>query len=241
MADGGRADFRGEHNKIFNFLSSPNISLNVKTTESDFQLKDSFVHGTFMTEAFITILTCKYTTLKIFMKTLPAGAAYVDILKKSKLQKQIFIPHWKEEIFDNEIVIITKEQTCIVKTQYWEITISVRPIFGAVKAFSKRLDISLKQLQKHTVYPHGILGQSYDDDGIGIDGKIDEYKPGDFTTKAQAEGAIEGTYKDYIMKEPFSSEFKFSRFNETINKPRNINNLNGRRIYKSQFIQASAS
>eukprot|EP00966_Prymnesium_polylepis_P188006 4358132-Prymnesium_polylepis.1 len=33
------------------------------------------------------------------------------------------------------------------------------------------------------------------------------------TTSAQAEGVIEGVYTDYELKTPFSTLFKFSRFN----------------------------
>ena len=37
FAHGGHADFRGEHDAVFNFLSARNVSLNLKTVLSDFQ------------------------------------------------------------------------------------------------------------------------------------------------------------------------------------------------------------
>ena len=143
-------------------------------------------------------------------------------------------------IYD-DLTIQTKEQTCIINTPYWEIKAITRPIFGSVKNNAKRIDISIKQLQKHTILPHGILGQSYDDDNIGIDGNMDEYHDGEVTTTAQAEGAIEGHYLDYLMQKPFSSHFKYSRFNATINKPRNIHELSGRKIYHAQSVESTAS
>ena len=34
----------------------------------------------------------------------------------------------------------------------------------------------------------------------------------EFTTSAQAEGAIEGNFTDYIMPSPFATSFKYARF-----------------------------
>ena len=50
-----------------------------------------------------------------------------------------------------------------------------------------------------TIAPHGIIGQSFDGSMIAVSGKLDDYgdRP-EFTTSAQAEGAIEGTAADYI-------------------------------------------
>ena len=56
FAYGGHADFRGRHNALFNFLSTPRLSVNVKTEESLFHLVDGegrfrTINGTFLTEA----------------------------------------------------------------------------------------------------------------------------------------------------------------------------------------------
>ena len=50
---------------------------------------------------------------------------------------------------------------------------------------------------------------------------------GVFTTSAQGEGAIEGSVEDYIVdpKDPFSTAFKFGRFEATVALPRNISQL----------------
>ena len=50
LAHGGHTDFRGCDGCLFNFLSARDLSLNVRTTASDFWLRDTLVHGTFMTE-----------------------------------------------------------------------------------------------------------------------------------------------------------------------------------------------
>jgi len=60
--------------------------------------------------------------------------------------------------------------------------------------------------------PHGILGQSFTTDEPRW-GKTDSYPiEGSFTTKAMAEGAIEGTAAMYEVTSPFGTDFAFSRF-----------------------------
>ena len=77
------------------------------------------------------------------------------------------------------------------------------------------------------VAPHGLLGQGFD--GLHIDGKMDNYVPderGVFTTYAQGEGAIEGSVEDYIVDRPFSTDFKFGRFDAATALPRDVSHLN---------------
>ena len=74
--------------------------------------------------------------------------------------------------------------------------------------------------------------QSFDGTGIGLVGKMDDYDDYNVKTSAMAEGVIEGTAADYIVK-PTSPEFKYSRFDaKTPNecKPRDSKLLSGRKI-----------
>ena len=103
--------------------------------------------------------------------------------------------------------------------------------------------VSLYHVCRDPVAPHGILGQTFDCDGTAVDGREDSYsilddkRPtvnrrdgGTVTTRAQAEGAIEGSAGDYRMRWPFSSEFAFSRFGATGHvAPRNASALGGAR------------
>ena len=64
------------------------------------------------------------------------------------------------------------------------------------------------------VAPHGIVGQSFDGDGIGIIGARDPVPRAgtNLTTTAMAEGAIEGSWRDYVMASEYvDTAFKFSR------------------------------
>ena len=80
-----------------------------------------------------------------------------------------------------------------------------------------------------TIAPHGIIGQSFDGSMIAVSGKLDDYGDGpEFTTSAQAEGAIEGSADDYIVPSPFSTDFRFSRFSAISPvAPRNVSLLAG--------------
>ena len=80
----------------------------------------------------------------------------------------------------------------------------------------------------------GIIGQSYDGDATGIDGatdaKVSTGEAVEVTTEAQAEGAIEGTIKDYKMASPFDTAFAFSRVDAARALPRDPTKLSGKRV-----------
>ena len=68
-------------------------------------------------------------------------------------------------------------------------------------------------------------------DGLHIEGRKDDYVPdakGVFTTSAQGEGAIEGAVGDYVVgtSDPFSTIFKFGRFDASVAPPRDTSKLN---------------
>eukprot|EP00965_Chrysotila_dentata_P205532 6183008-Pleurochrysis_carterae.AAC.2 len=44
---------------------------------------------------------------------------------------------------------------------------------------------------------------------------------------SSAEGAIEGVWEEYIVSSPFATEFKYSRFDATAAKPRDVSALTG--------------
>jgi len=89
------------------------------------------------------------------------------------------------------------------------------------------------------VSPHGLLGQTYDNDGVPKHGKRDTYERlddgtptrarkgvgGVITTHASGEGAIEGEAEDYRVRRPFSTQFNFTRFGKTKALPRNTTRL----------------
>ena len=64
-----------------------------------------------------------------------------------------------------------------------------------------RLDLHLELRRPERsldVAPHGLIGQSFDGSDVGVDGAVDpQPQPGEhMTTKAMAEGSIEGVWQD---------------------------------------------
>ena len=55
FAHGGQADFRGRHNVLYNFLSAPGLSVNVKIQEAVFTIHNGalMVNGSFLVEAHV--------------------------------------------------------------------------------------------------------------------------------------------------------------------------------------------
>jgi hypothetical protein len=111
--------------------------------------------------------------------------------------------------------VVTNYSSATIRTSEWDIGIRVREVFGWVNGPRHRLDVSMTPLvpeAKLSWLPHGIVGQSFDGDGLPRHGRLDNYSGSEFTTQAMAEGAIEGVARDYRMDTPPATEFRYSRF-----------------------------
>merc|ERR1719240_1115221 len=94
------------------------------------------------------------------------------------------------------------------------------------------------------VWPHGVLGQSWDGSGIAVDGKKDEYHQAgpEFMTSANMEGAIEGSLQDYAVGGEFGVDFKFSRFGVYVpTPPRDVSKLSGNKRKSSTRLAAATA
>ena len=99
----------------------------------------------------------------------------------------------------------TSRVTCFGK---YVVQTSVQPVYDQISGAKRRIDVKVFGVARGA---HGIMGQNFH---TPKDGRLDVY-PSDgsaFVTKAQAEGAIDGTYLDYIVPTAYSHDFKFSRF-----------------------------
>lgn len=99
--------------------------------------------------------------------------------------------------------------------------------------------IALELIHSCTCGCSGLLGQTFDGDGLPVHGKRDSYERlddgtltrdrkssgGTVSTHALAEGAIEGTAEMYRVNSPFETNFKFSRFGSRTAVPRNVTAL----------------
>ena len=184
------------------------------------------VYGTFMTKAHWVLTTAKGRELTIGADAMVSGTLNVTIDGVARP-----LARWSALTVD-EVNISTKFLSLTVSEPRWEVNVTSRPIYGQSQKWYregmlKRFDITIKG-----AFPqpeaHGIIGQSYRD-GVRRDGAQDVYdEPMDrvmdvdwkdayapaLVTKAQAEGAIDGTHMDYKLSAPYSTNFTFSRFYE---------------------------
>lgn len=240
FAHGGRADFRGEHNAVFNFLSARNVSLNVRTTQADFHWAKRLVHGTKLEMVYLNVRTLLgHTVLVSFNSSSPHQAAIkTSTDARSKWSTQFLLPG-EDYSHDNiRAHLSTDKKLVLTVAEKWEMVATRSPFpFGKLNRNQSLLDVSIKALydaDHDVVAPHGIVGQSFDGDDTAIDGARDSRSGDEGTTSAQAEGAIEGSMTDYKIhgNDPFSPSFTFSRFDLTAASPRNTTQLSGTRHAK---------
>jgi len=235
LAHGARADFRGRHGGVFNFLSTQNLSVNVRIANSSFYLRNPatgdatiLVHGTMLDEAYIvgrTIhnhyfnLTYVANPLDVAMGAggwVTASCSSNGGHAASATEPQAIEPHGRREC-DNLLVTMSSS-TMTLTAPDWRVAVKRQRVLDRVAGGARRLDMDI-QLQSHEAdlptMPHGIIGQSWDGDGLAVDGQLDQYprfQGAEFTTYAMAEGALEGQASDYEVSTPFEVRFKYSRF-----------------------------
>jgi hypothetical protein len=245
FAHGGYADFRGINNTLFAMLSAPGVQFAVRTMDTVFLLpRPQLVHGSFFTEAsWIVRGETSGKLYGIIAKSDNVGFQVFDIKTNTLVASKQGI--WQQWWVDG-IRAYSKQATVYVRSSGWEVNVTRQPIYNYISGPSHwRFDISMRKLDNtffsryhgkssSTCYPHGILGQSWDGDNIAVDGKTDSYKYQAsnpiITTTAQAEGAIEGVAKEYIVKSLRDPYFKYTRFynfhNDTCDQ-RNVEGLSG--------------
>jgi len=230
LPHGGRADFRGQEDTVFNLLSAKDVSFNVLFEKGDFAWATRLVHGTKMAAGYWVLktssgkaLTVEYTAEKFDPVALVHEEGHSDVQIR---------PGTPALVVDDVIVSMVGK-TLSVRNSKWLFTATTSPYpFGKLEVNKNKvlLDVAVQPLYNpdtDAAAPHGVLGQAYDQDKIAVDGKIDEVTTGESTTAAQAEGAIEGTWEDYILPSKFATDFRFSRFGLAKAAPRDVSKLTG--------------
>jgi len=214
-------------------LSAQNVSFNVKIEESDFHWSKRLVHGTKMSAAYWVVRTNAGRVLRVEYNATSRNGGLVS----EKDHREVHIRDSEPPlILDNVQVELIARKLVVTIAGKWRLsaTRSAFPFGNLAKNRNKLLlDIQVEALydaDHDSVAPHGIFGQAYDGDNVGISGKVDTDRSGETTTAAQAEGAIEGTWLDYKLASPFSTAFKYSRFDELAAKHRDVEKLRGARM-----------
>jgi len=229
LPHGGRADFRGEHNVTFAFLSAKDLAFNIKIEEADFNWAKRLVHGTKMSAAFWVIRTATGKMLQIEFNASAGHNTYAIV--HEKLHRDVTVRADAPPLTVDDVEVSFVGKTLTVTTPKWKMSATKNAFpFASLNENKVLLDIEISPLydaDADVVAPHGIFGQAYDGDKIGVNGKMDTDRSAETTTKAQAEGAIEGTWEDYKLASDFSTAFKYSRFDAVAAKPRDVSKLSG--------------
>jgi len=219
-AHGETADFRGEHNAHFNLLSSRNFSLNALFQVIRYRATYSkrIINGSFVRAAFWTIRNIEDRTIHVEFRSTVATVRLG--------RRQFWVKHGAPPFVAGDVrVSVTGRRTVTVSNRRWRS--SATSSWSYPHAYVLRLRVVIRPLYDTSmdpVAPHGILGQTYDRDLRPINGRRDNYRnfASQFTTAAQAEGALEGTAADYRVASAFATPWRFSRFDALAAAPRNI-------------------
>ena len=219
--------------------------MNVLFEASDFAWATRLVHGTKMQAAYWTLRT---ETGKIITIEYEAHRyANMGVVHEEMHQDVLVRPEQPAVTIDDVQVVMLSHKTLSVSTKKWRFLATSSPFpFGKLASNKDKvlLDVAIQPLydaDADVVAPHGVIGQAYDGDHIGVDGKMDADKAGESTTAAQAEGAIEGTWEDYIMASPFATGFKYSRFDATAAPHRDVSKLTGEKKAATSATSAVAT
>jgi len=239
FAHGGRADFKGKDKTWYPMLSARNMTFNAYFVHDDFKNLYKVVHGSAMksttwvmrTNATGRVVTVEYNST--------AGARSRALVRVSDTLADEWIYHGSKPFKLENIRVEMRERkltgvgkggwhgtALIVSDGRWLTTVWNKPYPNAAANPGKSLlNIHLEALydaDKDRVAPHGLIGQSYDGDGLATDGRKDDYSANEVTTTAMAEGAIEGDASDYELRHRFATRFKYSRYDAEVAKHRNV-------------------
>lgn len=238
---GGRFDFKGKDNTLFNIHSHTNLSVVALFSEAKYNDEAKrTVLGSYMTKAFITALTTTGAYLNI---------SYEAGLVQPEHAKLAWVKEGKEvrtaELTDGEAtegnvqvkVVPASEGAKVSVTQLgrWAIDLSSAQYFDEARGEKRkmhRVDVNVRPLttavEHEAVAPHGIIGQTFDGDNLAVSGAQDDYNKSVVVTSAQGEGAIEGSWEDYIVPSAFETDFKYGRFSTKAAPARDVTKLSGK-------------
>lgn len=252
FAHGGRGDFRGRNDTYFSLLSAPGVHVAAKTVNTDFLLPaPRLVHGSFFTDIAFRVRGNSEREYGITSRASSVSFAVHDIATGRITNNVTGI--WKQW-WEDGVRVYYKQSTVYVRARGWEVNATRHPIYNYISGPSRwRFDLRMRKLDStpfvkfhgsssKTCFPHGLIGQSYDGDRIALHGKLDAYDAVEFTTSAQLEGAIEGSYEAYAMKSAFDATFAYSRYDidpSDACAPRNVSAIKGAR-QESQSVEEIA-
>jgi len=237
-ADKDKFDFKGLPTKVYNLFSAARVTLNALFEHKDYHEagpNHRLVKGSFMIEGYVAVRTAVGRMISIEYDA--ARAVLVKIGVNGTEPTAYKAPF---SMTLDDVSVSLEKRAATIKTSEWTIGLSSKMKPGMVgattcadgKCFLEVKMSPLVDVATLKVAPHGLIGQTYDGDGVGVIGKTDDYKTRDntVTTSAMGEGAIEGVAADYEMASKFATAFKFARFGLEEAKPRDASKLSGEKV-----------
>lgn len=252
-AHGEKMDFRGRHDALYAILSVPRLTFSLRTQNATF-IKPGYmpklVHGSFFTDAYWKVTTTDDDVFIVNTSASNIGFDVVDPRGKVVASK----PRVWTELNRHDMRILYKQATLVMRVAGWETNVTRKPVYNRLSGPEWRFDLSIRPLNgtgfegRHgnasgRVAPHGIIGQTWDDDSIAVDGAQDDYEHSgvEVWTKSMAEGGIEGQASEYELKNKFAHEFKYARHDATAyTPPRDVSHLTGTKRIGELKLSASA-
>lgn len=184
----------------------------------------------------------------IISTCVPAGASALPDPADASEDQRALLDIGDVERCDEAVAQVEKDGTLTLTVLEWTLRIKPKDVYhsGKVTTWSHKIDLQMSPRVPEAdmkVKPHGIIGQSFDGDDVGVNGKEDPYTgatPGPhLVTSAMAEGAIEGEAAEYKMPSKFATAFKYSRFDRLSAPYRDVAALKGTKV-KASAAQRSA-
>lgn len=234
LAGSARADFRGRHDTLYNFVSYPGVSLNVKTQNATFSLSRNVIHGSFITEMHTVIRTAKgrWLNLSYVPRDVDAGNFGWNVLRgvcaRAPGNSKAFWIYAKRTRVCDDIRVRHAYSSVNIFTPTWRFHAKIREVHGWMEGPRRRVDIVFAPRKELSCAPHGVVGQSFDRERSGTTDVYPGRNAGvHFTTSAMAEGAIDGTAHEYEVRTPHTTAFTYSHFEDCV--PRS---LSGRQLHE---------
>jgi hypothetical protein len=254
--DGDRFDFAGVNNTVYSLFSASRLALNALFVKTTFVMgypngptcpycKLKTVHGSFVKVAYFRALTAGGKTALVEYRTDEPSHALLSVEDKEGdaplVETEVKVSKFKTDsvqyTVDDVTVHLTRkhyrEAAVTVSNGDFELqAVSMHLPWAEQNKYQKRLDVSIKvkrDVRSLKVPLHGLVGQTFDGDGVAVDGALDDYSGKEVFTKAMGEGAIEGVAADYVISraDPFSTAFKYNRFGASSAAPRDATKLTG--------------
>jgi hypothetical protein len=227
-------------------LSTNNLSVAVHFVHDTYNWRNKVVFGSWMKAVAMAAMTAENKLVKAAYHC--ERPSVMDVHFEGEVEPNGQVALASDFTFQQVKVSLSKDFVFALGNGEWEVEAKNNYLpYKPKNMQKKRLDVKLKTISNvdmNPVAPHGLIGQAWDRDDKMIMGALDDYTTPRrvVETSAMAEGAIEGSAADYEINplNPFSTNFKYSRFGLKRAAPRDVASLSGKKYPAKKTASAGA-